>query len=70
MNEYSSGSSSSNDLTQFVQTWQPISKVKNIKNHTEKKKENVNDNPIFLKVHVSAPLPHDVELVDSFKSKV
>ncbi|XP_052621689.1 uncharacterized protein LOC128127279 [Lactuca sativa] len=70
VNESSSGRSSSKDSTPFVQTWRPKLKVKKFKNLTERKKENVSDNPKSSKVYVSAPLSHDVELIDSFKSKV
>ena len=70
VNESLSGSSSAKGSTPFVQTWRPILKVKKFENLTERKKENVSENPKSSKLYVSAPLTHDVDLIDSFKSKV
>ena len=70
LDESSSGSSSQKESNPSIQTWRPILKVNNFENQTTKKKENVSDNPKSSKVYVSMPLTHDVDLIDSFKSKV
>ena len=66
LNDSSSGSSSSRESNIPIQKWQPISKVQN----TEKHEVKVSESPKLSKNYVSISLTDDVDIIDTFKSKV
>ena len=65
-NDTSFGNSSSKESNTPVQKWQPISKEQ----HTEKHEKNVSGSPKLSKNYVSISLTDDVDLIDTFKTKV